>query len=63
MIARLKARKAEATSDLNSDCDAKQNRKISKKKVIDSDSEESLVSESNQLPTPPIISLKTTARE
>lgn len=63
MIARLKARKAEATSDLNSDSDAKHNRKISKKKIIDSDSEESLLSESNQLPTAPIITLKTTTRE
>lgn len=62
MVARLKARKAEATSDLNSDIDAKQHRKISKKRVTDSDSEESL-SESSQLPTPPTITFKTTARE
>lgn len=61
MIARNKAKKAEVTSDLNSDGEKKL-RKLSKKKCFDSDSDAES-GELSQLPPPPVLSFKSKTRK
>lgn len=62
VVARNKAKKAEVTSDLNSD-EEKQHRKLSKKKCFDSDDSEAESVEASQLPPPLILTLKSNTRK